>query len=108
MINRPRGRQHARVIALAFACELFCAAGARAQFLLPPEGRPLMAKDISGKKICWDNGHWLAFGRDGRFTNDRGKHRRWSVPEPGVLKTGARERETEVLPDGQLHMHWFV
>lgn len=76
--------------------------------MLPPQGRPLTARDISGKKICWDSGHWLDFGRDGYFTNDRGHHSAWSVLQPGVLKTGAREREMEVLPDGQFHIHWFV
>jgi len=110
MIDRPRARRRARIsrFTLAFACAFFCATGARAQIVLPPQGRPVTAKDISGKKICWDSGHWIAFGRDGYFTSDKSAHKKWSVPEPGVLRTGARERETEVLPDGQLHMHWFV
>lgn len=90
---------------LAFTGAAFCASGALAQSLLPPQGRPLTANDISGKKICWDSGHWIAFGRDGYFTSERAAHKKWSVPEPGVLKTGDRKRQTEVLPDGQLHMH---
>ena len=108
MIDRSSARRRAPVSTLAFACAFLCATGALAQILLPPQGRPLTAKDISGKKICWDSGHWIAFGRDGYFHSDRGNHAEWSVPRPGVLKTGARERETEVLPDGQFHMHWFV
>jgi hypothetical protein len=37
----------------AFALTAVCATGALAQSLQPPQGRPVMAKDIIGKKICW-------------------------------------------------------
>jgi hypothetical protein len=29
------------------------------------EGRPVSAKDIAGKKICWGKGHWIMFGAKG-------------------------------------------
>jgi hypothetical protein len=88
---------------------LFCGSEAPAQWVLPPEGRPVTASDISGKKICWDNGRWGYYAAGGEFSNDRGNHhRQWSVPEPGVIKTGVGYRQTEILPDGQFRSHSFA
>jgi hypothetical protein len=69
-------------------------------------GRPVTYKDLSGKKYCWNNGDWDLYGADGRQTSKRG-HGTWSVPEPGVLKTGNRYRQVEVLPDGELHQYRY-
>lgn len=73
MIDRPRSPRRASVsrFALAFACTFFCAAGTLAQSLLPPQGRPVTARDISGKTICWENGHWGLYAADGEFSNNR-------------------------------------
>jgi hypothetical protein len=88
-------------------CAEMCATGAFAQWAAPIEGRPVAGKDISGKKFCWNNGNWIHYAADGHFENRRDHHGRWWVMEPGVIKTGATERQVEILPDGQLHMHWY-
>jgi hypothetical protein len=104
MIDRPGAGRRASVsrFALAFACTFFCAAGALAQSLLPPQGRPVTARDIIGKTICWENGHWGLYAADGGFSNNRHGPRRhkWSAPEPGVIQTGDHDRQAVVLPDG--------
>jgi hypothetical protein len=67
-------------------------------------GRPVTAPDLSGKKFCWSNGIRTFYGANGKLSNSLGVHDRpWSVPQPGVLKTGQREVQTEVLSDGRLH-----
>jgi hypothetical protein len=59
VIGRSRGRQGISTFhfTLAFVCVFFCVTGARAQ-MLAPQGRPVTAEDIVGKKVCWDNGRW--------------------------------------------------
>jgi hypothetical protein len=94
---------------LAFACSICCATNALPQGFPTSGGRPVTAEDISGKKICWDSGHWSFYESDGHFSNDHGdRHHHWSVPEPGVIKTGHSYRQTEVQADGQLHSQRFV
>jgi hypothetical protein len=94
---------------LALACSPCCATEASPQGLPASEGRPVTAEDISGKKICWDSGHWSFYKADGSFSNDHGdSHHHWSVPEPGVIKTGLFYRQAEVQSDGQLRSHRFV
>jgi hypothetical protein len=95
------------VFAAALACAALCSAGAFAQFAAPIEGRPVTAKDISGKKFCWNNGNWIQYSADGRFENNRDHHGKWWVVRPGVIKVGESEREVDVQSDGQLHMHWY-
>jgi hypothetical protein len=90
---------------IAFALTATFATGASTQFSPPPGGRPVTAKDISGRKFCWNSGTWIKYGADGSTTNYVGQHGKWSVPRPGIIKTARGERETEVLPDGQLHEH---
>jgi hypothetical protein len=94
---------------LTFAFAAVYATGALAQSLQPPEGRPVTAKDIIGKKICWDNGHWGLYAANGEFSNDRyGNHgHKWSIPEPGVIQTGDRYRQAVVLPDGRFVSYSF-
>jgi hypothetical protein len=107
MTDRSRGRQRTRNFhfTIAFACVFFCVTGARAQ---EPQGRPVTAEDIVGRKICWDNGRWGLYAANGEFSNDRhGGQHKWSVPEPGVIKTGNYYRQAEILPDGQFHSHAF-
>jgi hypothetical protein len=71
------------------------------------DGRPVTAQDISGKTICWEDGRRNTFAVDGRYTSTAGRHSKWSVIEPGVVKAGHLEHQIEVLPDGQLHSHRF-
>jgi hypothetical protein len=98
-----------QLIAIAFAGAGFCGTAALAQSLLPPQGRPVTAKDIVGKKICWDNGRWGLYAANGEFSNDRhgGQHHKWSVPEPGVIQTGDYYRQVVVLPDGSFVSYSF-
>jgi hypothetical protein len=72
------------------------------------EGRPVAAADLTGKKICWDDGRKANFAPNGQFSNDQGQHSTWSVTEPGVLVIGSSNRQTVVLADGRLQQHWFV
>ena len=91
----------------------------RAASAFADEGRPVvrvtsrvegevfsMASDVAGKKVCWNTGQWDMYEADGQFTNNYGRHSRWAVPEPGVLKRGPQYRQVEVLPDGRFHLHY--
>ena len=83
-----------------------CHAGHRNASNMSPneeEGRPVEARDISGKKFCWNSGHSGVFRANGDYIKDDGHHPKWSVPEPGVILIGDTYRQTEVLPDGRLH-----
>jgi hypothetical protein len=71
------------------------------------EGRPVIASDVAGKKVCWNTGQWDMYEADGQFTNNYGRHSRWSVPEPGVLKRGPQYRQVEVLPDGRFQLRYY-
>jgi hypothetical protein len=76
------------------------------------EGRPVVAADLSGKKICWNTGYWDIFAASGEHIggagNDPRTHKHhWSVREPGVLIIGSMHRQVEVLPDGRLHIYWY-
>jgi len=94
---------------IAFGGVVCCTMAANAQTGLPPQGRPVTAADIIGKKICWNNGHWGLYAANGEFSNDRNPkpHSKWSVPEPGLVKTGAYYRQAEILPDGQFFSYGF-
>jgi hypothetical protein len=43
------------LFATAFACAALCAT-ADAQLGRPTQSRPVTAKDLAGKKICWSDG----------------------------------------------------
>jgi hypothetical protein len=77
----------------------------RAASAFADDGRPVVASDVAGKKVCWNIGKWDMYEADGQFTNNYGRHSRWPVPEPGVLKRGSQYRQVEVLPDGRFHLH---
>jgi hypothetical protein len=86
------------------------------------EGRPVTPKDLSDKKICWNNGYWDLFAANGEHSWGFGAsqqtparhHYTWSVPESGVIHLGRADRPTgsyrqaEVLPDGRFHLYWYV
>src|ERR1700677_989316 len=78
----------------------------RATSAFADEGRPIVASDVAGKKVCWNTGQWDMYEADGQFTNNYGRHSKWSVPEPGVLKRGPQDRQGEGLPDGRFHLHY--
>jgi hypothetical protein len=95
------------LVATAFACAAFCMTAANAQLGRPTDGRPVMANDLVGKKICWDIGRWNLYGANGQYSDDRGDHPKWSVTEPGLVKMGNSYRQLEILPDGRFYMHSF-
>jgi hypothetical protein len=108
-VTSPKVMAKNLLLGFAIVCASLHPARALAQWVLPPEGRPVTANDISGKKICWDNGRWGLYALNGEFSNNRHGSigHKWSVPEPGVIKTGEYYRQTEILPDGQFHSHSF-
>ena len=74
----------------------------------PTNGRPATEHDLAGKKICWDDGKWAAFGANGRFSNERTDHGHWLVSEPGTVVFGNdRAIQYLVLPDGSFYKHWY-
>jgi hypothetical protein len=80
------------IFASAYPVEVFAQAG-----------RPAAASDFSGKTICWSDGLKAVYAANGQFTNNKGAHTVWSVT-PGVLHVGSAVRQTDVLPDGRLHI----
>ena len=36
------------------------------------QGRPIAAKDLAGKKFCWNAGGWTIYAADGHYTNSKG------------------------------------
>jgi hypothetical protein len=90
---------------VALTIATFCATEASSQSFPDSAGRPVAAADISGKKFCWENGKTTTFAAGGQFTNETGHLTRWSISEPGVVKTGWRYRQIVVLPDGRLQWH---
>jgi hypothetical protein len=71
------------------------------------KGKPITAVDLSGKKFCWSNGRWVIYDANGQFTNLKGTHKQWSVPEPGVLYINNHYVQIEVLSDGRLHSYRY-
>ena len=72
------------------------------------EGKPITANDISGKKICWNDGSWTQYAAGGQLSDEKGGHSKWSVSEPGVIRQGYKDRQVELMPDGQFHMHILI
>jgi hypothetical protein len=108
LLHAVPGIMRNALFSLALAC-FTCSATEASPQIPTSAGRPVTAEDILGKKICWDSGHWSFYQSDGHFSNDHGdRHHHWSVPEPGVIKTGHSYRQTEVQVDGQLHSSRFV
>jgi hypothetical protein len=71
------------------------------------QGRPIAAKDLAGKKFCWDQGGWAIYAADGHYTNNKGIHTHSFVPEPGVVEIGYARVQSEALADGRVHNHRF-
>ncbi len=67
----------------------------------------MIAGDLSGKKICWNDGGTGMFAADGQFTNRQGRHSTWSIAEPGIVKIGLRYIPYQMLPDGRFYVHTF-
>lgn len=91
------------LVGVVFVCTGMCLAEASAQ----SGGKPIIAEDLSGKSVCWNDGRRDVYGADGKFTWYSGRHSTWSVPEPGILKRGSLERQVELLSDGRFHMYYY-
>ena len=71
------------------------------------KGRPITAKDLAGKTICWSDGTKETFAANGVQTSSLGGRRKWSVLEPGVLLVGRRHTQMEITSDGRFLIHRF-
>jgi hypothetical protein len=75
------------------------------------QGRLVTASDIFGRKICWDGGYWDKFAANGQHfwglgaTADPRGPDTWALPEQGVIHTGRKYRQTEILSDGRFHTY---
>jgi hypothetical protein len=65
-----------------------------------PDGRPVTATDLVGKKICWTNGRTTTFRANGQMGDG---HTQWSILQDGVVKIGESYYEGYVLSDGRFH-----
>jgi len=102
-------RKHIWNVAIALALTWPLAA-------LADEGRPVAGRDLSGKKICWDDGGYSIYAADGKYLVGRDNQpgrwpRTWSIQSPGVVEIneGYRQvyRQIVVLQDGRLRQHAF-
>jgi hypothetical protein len=82
----------ASVLSLAFFSAALAAAVTRA--------------DLSGKKICWNNGSASSYGSGGKYSNNLSGEGTWSVTAGGVhIHTERYDYLANVqkLPDGTFH-----
>ncbi len=64
---------------------------------------PVTAADLSGKKICWDNGSASSYSRGGAYANNLSGEGTWAVTAGGVhIHTGRYDYVAAVqkLPGG--------
>ena len=87
------------LLSLLFSCVLCGPLGAHAEM---GQGRPITARDLVGKKICYSDGIWEIYLPGGKSISSFG-HRQWSVPRPGLIHHKYSYMEMEVLPDGRVH-----
>jgi hypothetical protein len=65
------------------------------------QGRPVTEADLLGRKICWENGHASTYAANLRGSNESNNWS-WSVPSPGLVKSGRKYHKMEVFPDGHI------
>jgi hypothetical protein len=64
---------------------------------------PVTAKDLSGRKICWDYGNVSTFGPGGKYSSPLVGDGTWSLTSVGVQITTAHFTgimDIDKLPDG--------
>ncbi len=69
----------------------------------PASASPVTAADLSGKKICWNNGSASVYSRGGKYANDLSGEGTWSVTGAGVhVHTDRYDYVAAIqkLPDG--------
>jgi hypothetical protein len=52
--------------------------------LSPASASPVTAADLSGKKICWNNGSASVYGHGGKYSNNPSGEGTWAVTGAGV------------------------
>ena len=53
-------------------------------FVSAAQASPVTAADLSGKKICWDNGSASSYGPGGKYSNNLTGEGTWSVTGKGL------------------------
>ena len=94
------------LIYLALPCIMFSGTQALAATDFG-KGRPVTAKDLAGKTICWSDGVKETFETDGIRTSSLGGHRKWVVVEPGLLRVARVYTQIEMTQDGRFHIHRY-
>jgi len=72
----------------------------------PASASPVTAADLSGKKICWNNGSASVYGHGGKYSNNLSGEGAWSVTAAGVhVHTDRYDYVAAIqkLPDGTFH-----
>ena len=71
---------------------------------LPADARPVTTADLSGKMICWSDGHIQTFEADGKSASPQYTDGKWSVSANGVridvASGGGANVDIEIQPDG--------
>jgi hypothetical protein len=71
--------------------------------LVPASASVVTAADLSGKKICWNNGSASVYGRGGKYSNNLSGEGTWLVTGAGVhVHTDRYDYVATIqkLPDG--------
>jgi hypothetical protein len=72
----------------------------------PALATPVTSADLSGKKICWDNGSASNYGHGGKYSNNVSGHGTWSLTSSGVrVHTDRYDYVASIqkMPDGTFH-----
>jgi len=67
---------------------------------------PVNSADLSGKRICWDNGSISSYGPGGKYSNNMSGDGTWSLTAHGLhIHTDHYDYVANVqkLPDGTFH-----
>jgi hypothetical protein len=101
--------RHTLLFTLTFAGLAVCTTAVHAQLVTSTEGRPATTADLAGKKLCWDIGYWDIYAANGDYLSIRSPkpHLKWSISEPGVVRTGSTYWRIQILPDGQFYLERF-
>lgn len=82
----------------AFAVSILVSGSLRAH------ARPVTTADLSGKMICWSNGHIQSFEADGKSAGSDYTDGTWSIGANGVeidvASGGGANVDIEIQPDG--------
>jgi hypothetical protein len=93
----------------AFGCFVFCATAVNAQTGLPPQGQPVTAKDIVGKKNLLERRSLGSLCRQRRFLKRSTPQTPQQMvgPRAGPHQDGVGYRQAQILPNGQFFSAHF-